>query len=338
MLRRGVLSLLLAAATLASGAAAQAGDSRPLISGVPDRISDGDTLSLLGSRIRLRGVDAPELAQTCLDASGSAYPCGEVSRDALRAKVGDSSIDCRQEDQDQYGRVVAVCYLPLSDGSSLDLNGWLVQQGLAVAYRRAAAAVPPAVWVFTQDYAADENAAREAGRGLWAGEFQMPADFRRFGPAADLSGATPDASAGSGANGAAPEDLGSVDYDGDAYDGVYEGVAYDGEWNASAPAGSAGMEWNGATGSTADEQELPADAVGDPQGEQAAAAAEGGGGSGSSSACDIKGNISASGDRIYHVPGSPAYDSTVIDQGSGERWFCSAAEAEAAGWRAPRGR
>jgi endonuclease YncB( thermonuclease family) len=45
---------------------------------------------------------------------------------------------CPQEDQDQYGRVVAVCYLPLPDGSSLDLNGWLVQQGLAVAYRRAA--------------------------------------------------------------------------------------------------------------------------------------------------------------------------------------------------------
>lgn len=327
MLARRVLSLLLAAATLASGAAAQEeGDSRPLISGVPDRISDGDTLSLLGSRIRLRGVDAPELAQTCLDASGSAYSCGEVSRDALRAKVGDSSIDCRQEDQDQYGRVVAVCYLPLPDGSSLDLNGWLVQQGLAVAYR-----------VFTRDYVADEDAAREAGRGLWAGEFQMPADFRRFGPAADLSGATPDASAGSGANGAAPEDLGTVDYDGGAYDGVYEGVAYDGEWNASAPASSAGMDWSGATGSTADEQELPADAVGDPQGEQPAAAAEGGGGGGSSSACDIKGNISASGDRIYHVPGSPAYDSTVIDQSSGERWFCSAAEAEAAGWRAPRG-
>lgn len=229
---------------------------------------------------------------------------------------------------------------------------------------------------------ADEDAAREAGRGLWAGEFQvrrvmpgvractlivepasarlltlpanlkltttrpaaatpfavqMPADFRRFGPAADLSGATPDASAGSEANGAAPEDLGTVDYDGGAYDGVYEGVAYDGEWNASAPASSAGMDWSGATGSTADEQELPADAVGDPQGEQPAAAAEGGGGGGSSSACDIKGNISASGDRIYHVPGSPAYDSTVIDQSSGERWFCSAAEAEAAGWRAPRG-
>ena len=33
--------------------------------------------------------------------------------------------------------MVAVCYLPLPDGTSLDLNGWMVEQGLAVAYRQA---------------------------------------------------------------------------------------------------------------------------------------------------------------------------------------------------------
>jgi endonuclease YncB( thermonuclease family) len=53
-------------------------------------------------------------------------------------------------------------------------------------------------------------------------------------------------------------------------------------------------------------------------------------------ACHIKGNISDSG-RIYHVPGSPAYERTKIDEAKGERWFCSEAEARAAGWRAPRG-
>ncbi len=49
--------------------------------------------------------------------------------------------------------------------------------------------------------------------------------------------------------------------------------------------------------------------------------------------CAIKGNISANG-RIYHVPGSRNYDRTSIN--ASERWFCSVAEAEAAGWRAPR--
>jgi endonuclease YncB( thermonuclease family) len=51
--------------------------------------------------------------------------------------------------------------------------------------------------------------------------------------------------------------------------------------------------------------------------------------------CRIKGNISERG-RIYHVPGSEWYDRTQIDTSQGERWFCTEAEAKAAGWRAPR--
>ncbi|MCC6007684.1 MAG: thermonuclease family protein [Rhodobacteraceae bacterium] len=52
--------------------------------------------------------------------------------------------------------------------------------------------------------------------------------------------------------------------------------------------------------------------------------------------CTIKGNISERG-RIYHVPGSPSYDRTSVNEARGQRWFCSVEEAEAAGWRAPRG-
>jgi hypothetical protein len=51
------------------------------------------------------------------------------------------------------------------------------------------------------------------------------------------------------------------------------------------------------------------------------------------SGCDIKGNINSKGDRIYHVPGGRYYASTVVDSAHGERWFCSEAEARAAGWR-----
>jgi len=50
----------------------------------------------------------------------------------------------------------------------------------------------------------------------------------------------------------------------------------------------------------------------------------------------IKGNIGSKGDRIYHVPGGRWYDKTRIDTGKGERWFCSEAEARAAGWRPPK--
>ncbi|MEM7744669.1 MAG: thermonuclease family protein [Pseudomonadota bacterium] len=50
--------------------------------------------------------------------------------------------------------------------------------------------------------------------------------------------------------------------------------------------------------------------------------------------CPIKGNISDRG-RIYHTPWSQYYARTRINTARGERWFCSEAEAKAAGWRPP---
>lgn len=49
--------------------------------------------------------------------------------------------------------------------------------------------------------------------------------------------------------------------------------------------------------------------------------------------CVIKGNINSAGEKIYHPPGCPYYNKTKIDEARGERWFCSEAEAVAAGWR-----
>ncbi len=56
-----------------------------------------------------------------------------------------------------------------------------------------------------------------------------------------------------------------------------------------------------------------------------------------SPSCRIKGNISInSRERIYHVPGQLYYDDTRISHEYGERWFCSEADARAAGWRRAR--
>jgi endonuclease YncB( thermonuclease family) len=52
--------------------------------------------------------------------------------------------------------------------------------------------------------------------------------------------------------------------------------------------------------------------------------------------CPIKGNINREGERIYHLPGTRAYDITIIHVEDGERWFCTEADAIEAGWRAPR--
>lgn len=54
---------------------------------------------------------------------------------------------------------------------------------------------------------------------------------------------------------------------------------------------------------------------------------------GQQTGCEIKGNISSSGEKIYHMPSQRYYNQTVIDESKGERWFCTEDEALSAGWR-----
>ncbi len=128
----------------------------------PARVIDGDTLDVGGTRVRLHGVDAPEAAQSCFTAAAG-WPCGRRATQALAALLDGGSVACAVRDRDRYGRAVAVCR---RDG--VDVNGWLVAEGWAVAYRR-----------YSHAYVELESAARAAGRGIWAGEFAMPWDWRR---------------------------------------------------------------------------------------------------------------------------------------------------------------
>jgi hypothetical protein len=52
-----------------------------------------------------------------------------------------------------------------------------------------------------------------------------------------------------------------------------------------------------------------------------------------SAECVIKGNVNRKGERIYHLPGQLNYAQINMTKGLGERWFCTEAEADAAGWR-----
>lgn len=128
----------------------------------PAKVVDGDTIKVRGTKIRLHGIDAPESAQTCL-ANGKSYRCGTAATLALTRRIGGKSVSCEERDRDRYGRIVAVCHV-----SSEDLNGWLVSEGLALAYRR-----------YSTDYVSQEQAAREAKRGLWRGAFVKPWQWRK---------------------------------------------------------------------------------------------------------------------------------------------------------------
>ena len=124
---------------------------------------DGDTLASGGDRLRLHGIDAPESAQPC-ERAGRSYACGSEARAALARILGGGMVSCAQLDTDQYGRRVVRCH----NDRGADVAAEMVRQGWAVAFRR-----------FSLDYTSQEAEARSARRGLWAGDFDNPADWRR---------------------------------------------------------------------------------------------------------------------------------------------------------------
>ena len=193
------------------------------------RVIDGDTLDVGGARVRIHGIDAPEVGQMCTTRQGAEFACGAFVRDEVRRRYEGAYATCQQMDMDRYGRVVGKCFV-----NGQDIGGTIVAQGYAEAYRQ-----------FSMDYDLAEKNAQVLGLGLWAGNMQSPAEFR-----ADQRAPTPD---------------------------------------------TAPLNAN----------------------------------------CIIKGNISGSG-QIYHMPHNRDYENTRINEAGGERWFCSEAEARAAGWRAAR--
>ena len=123
---------------------------------------DGDSLRKGEAEYRLSGIDAPELHQTCKNASGKDYACGREARNALRSLVSGKTLDCAVIDTDRYSRSVAIC-----KAGERDINGEMVRLGWAIAYRR-----------HSLDYVPEERAARQAARGIWQGGFETPEVWR----------------------------------------------------------------------------------------------------------------------------------------------------------------
>jgi endonuclease YncB( thermonuclease family) len=124
-------------------------------------VIDGDTIDIAGARIRLEGIDAPESDQSCADARGQSWPCGAKATQELRSYLGGRELSCAPEGYDRYRRVLAVCSL-----AGADVNAWMVRQGWAVAYG------------YAGTYQSEQDAARAGKRGIWAGTFTAPQDWR----------------------------------------------------------------------------------------------------------------------------------------------------------------
>lgn len=190
----------------------------------PIRIIDGDTVDIAGVRVRLEGIDAPEVGQTCQNARGETWDCGNAATRMLVSLLSRANASCKAEALDAYGRVLAVCF-----AGGIDVNAEMVRLGYAWAFVK-----------YSSRYVGEESQARVAKAGIWQGPAIAAWDYRAR------------------------------------------------RWTASEPTAPHG--------------------------------------------CAIKGNVSRSG-LVYHMPWSPWYERVVMRPDKGTRWFCTEAEAVAAGWR-----
>ena len=125
-------------------------------------VTDGDSLILNGEKIRLWGIDAPELNQTCAKA-GTTWACGEEAKTALTSLVTDKPVTCQTEDIDRYNRIVAECFI-----GNQSINARLVKNGWAIAYRR-----------YSMAFVDEEKTAQQKEVGIWSGTFTQPWEWRQ---------------------------------------------------------------------------------------------------------------------------------------------------------------
>jgi endonuclease YncB( thermonuclease family) len=180
----GVIGALLTVLVMALGFGGES--HRAVLNGDPSEVTvlDGDTLMIGQTSIRLWGIDAPELGQTC----GASAACGEEAKAALDAIVAQGLVECHSRTTrsgrrvESFGRPLMQCFVRKGDERS-DIADHMIDNGFAAAYRdRRRGPVESA-------YAQREGAFRlgctlrpdtwrrnDAARRAWEDEGLLPAD------------------------------------------------------------------------------------------------------------------------------------------------------------------
>jgi len=126
------------------------------------RVIDGDTIEINSNKIRLFGIDAPEIGQPCIK-NDSTYDCGAASKEHLKFIIAGMNINCDDKGKDRWGRIISVC---IADGD--DINRLMVRHGWALAYRK-----------YSSAYVNDEKFASLNKLGMWSKEFSTPSEWRK---------------------------------------------------------------------------------------------------------------------------------------------------------------
>ena len=133
-----------------------------------DRVIDGDTISINGgTHVRLAGIDAPELDQTCNRLTdNNPYHCGYISAVYLSSMFKSGSVlKCDSKGTDDYTRTVATCTI---DGH--DIGKSLVSAGQALDWPQYSHGA----------YKTDQDYAQSHKLGIWSSSFVPPWEWRKY--------------------------------------------------------------------------------------------------------------------------------------------------------------
>ncbi len=126
-------------------------------------VIEGDRLNVNGRTVRLFGIDAPELGQTCESGRGTTYDCGAAARDRLERLIGLEPVQCSIYSKLANDDRIGVCTVAGRDlAASMVLTGW---------------AFP--VRALSSRYAVLEGRAQSRRAGMWSGRAERPWIWRR---------------------------------------------------------------------------------------------------------------------------------------------------------------
>ncbi|WP_247880927.1 thermonuclease family protein [Skermanella sp. TT6] len=119
---------------------------------------EGDVLTLNGTMVRLRGIDAPDAGQICRSLRGAEYDCFAAARDQLQSMLDLGPVTCRLSELDRSQQRVGVCRV-----LGKDLAAAMLVRGWAFAYSH-----------LSHDYHGLEARAQARRAGMWAGRVEAP--------------------------------------------------------------------------------------------------------------------------------------------------------------------
>lgn len=154
---------LVGAVVVSAGVCADAtAEPLPRVAGKA-QVIDGDEIVIAGRHIRLFGIDAPDVDQTCTGRKGDVAYCGRLAAQALAKLTGGGQpLACNVVARAAGGRLLADCAIgPFDVNEQMVLDGWaLADPADGAAYARA------------------EAFAKARKEGLWRMTFMPPWEWR----------------------------------------------------------------------------------------------------------------------------------------------------------------